>query len=96
MKQTFKYWIYARCSSATNQISFEISDLEWTGRHLEGRVLIREYEVEHEMPDIKDITPEIVKGLEAMREGIRAEMSVEIMTVDNRIQSLLAIEQVQA
>ena len=45
-----------------------------------------------DVPQVKAVMPEVIRGLEKLRDEMRALMSVKIMEVDNRIASLLALE----
>ena len=96
MKQTFKYWIYARVPAGKSKPVFELSDIKWSGKYADERVFIGEHEVEHDLPDERDITQAAVASLEAKKEEMRATAAAAIAEVDSQIQSLLAIEQVPA
>jgi len=90
MPKTFKYWIYAKLCS-DGRIRFQLSDLEWTGEYLRDRVLIGEFTVEHEVPDISEVTPAIIENLQLRKEIMQAASAAAIAEVDGQIQNLLAI-----
>ena len=90
MQQTFKYWIYAKHGS-DGRIRFQLSDLEWTGEFLKDRVLIGEFTVDHEVPEISEVTPAIVEKLQAKKQVMQATAAAAIAEVDGQIQNLLAI-----
>ena len=54
--------------------------------------LVESKMVTFDIPEVKTVMPEVIKGLESLRDEMRAQMSVKIMEVDNRIASLLALE----
>ena len=48
--------------------------------------------MEFDIDDSVDFTPEVVKALQEKKETLRAEMQAAITKIDERINSLLAIE----
>ena len=57
-------------------------------------VVVSEHEFEVEVPDNFDPRPAMVESLEEQKRLAQAEFSKKVMEIDQRIQSLLAIEHV--
>lgn len=55
-------------------------------------VMVKPYSFEVEVPDDYDPRPQMVAELEAEKTRIRAEFAAKVKELDDRIQSLLAIE----
>lgn len=88
MKKTFKYWLYVKTTGSEPTVY--LSDIKWFNKD-KGEP-IAEYEVEHEVPSAKDLTPTVVAQLEAERDEMRAVANAAITEIDNKIASLLALE----
>lgn len=92
MKQTFKYWIYAKLTGS--RMEYELSDINWTGTDmLKNRVLVSAHTVTLELPDIAESLPAMVAQLETTKQEMQATAAAAIAEVDAKIQSLLAIGQ---
>jgi len=93
MKKTFGIFVTARpprsYETGDDGFIYEAWDMDMSGQS--ERVLVAEVPLEVEIPE-KDLRPEIVKILRKEQDGIRAEMQGKVNALEERIQSLLAIE----
>ena len=88
MKQTFTYWLYVKTTGSEPTVY--LSDIKWFNKD-KGEP-IAEYQVEHEVPSAKDLTPIVVSQLKAERDEMRAIANAAIAEIDNKITNLLALE----
>ena len=87
---TAKVYLHAVVHEGDTTPSFHITT---TDMHtLPEYTLVETQEITFEIPEVKTVMPEVISGLEKFRDEIRAQMSVKVMEVDNRIASLLALE----
>lgn len=63
-----------------------------TAEYSPNTVIVREHSIEVEVPDDFDPRPAMVASLEEQKQLIRAKFAKEVRDIDERIQSLLAIE----
>lgn len=63
-----------------------------TAEYSPNTVIVREHSIEVEVPDNFDPRPAMVASLEEQKQLIRAKFAKEVRDIDERIQSLLAIE----
>jgi len=88
MKQTFTYWLYVKTTGSEPTVY--LSDIKWFNKD-KGEP-IGEYEVTHEVPSVRELTPAVVAQLKAERDEMRAVANAAITEMDDRIASLLALE----
>ena len=85
-----KVYLHAVVHQGDTTPSFHITT---TDMHtLAEYTLVDEKVITFDIPEVKTVMPEVINGLEALRDEMRAQASVKIMEVDNRIASLLALE----
>ena len=92
MKQTFKFWIFAR-TNYTGKVILDLSDFDWRiGNDPAGRVFVSEHSIELDVPDVAEVTPAVIEQLEAKKKEMAAVSQAAIAEIDGQIQSLLALE----
>ena len=90
MKKTFNIFITAQISGdVEGGIRYEAWDMDMS-KH-SGRALVTKFPLEVEIPDT-DMRPKFVESMRKEQENIRAELTAKVNMLEERIQSLLAIE----
>jgi hypothetical protein len=95
MKQTIKGWVYAEpdtFAEDTNAFHFGFMMYEPDPTIWKDRITVCEHSFDVDVPDNFDPRPGMVASLEAQKAKVRAELAARIKEIDDRIQSLLAIE----
>lgn len=86
------YWHHTKYMEAPAYM-FDMFDMRtWSEQSRDGRVHIKEHSFEVDVPDDFDPRPQQIAVLEAEKVRIRTEMARRVKELDDRIQSLLAIE----
>lgn len=100
MKVTIKGFIYAQKGTEWDSVRCEIADclkFDFTTyrkmpEHWPDSVLVREHEIEVDVPDDFDIRKGLVANLEAEKQAVMAAYQKRVTEINAQIQSLLAIE----
>ena len=90
MKKTFEIYITAQMSECSKGgIRYEAWDMDMSNHS--GRALVTSVPLEVEIPD-DDLRPKFVDAMRKEQNDIRAELTAKVNMLEERIQSLLAIE----
>lgn len=87
MQLTIKGHIYARQYEWETKPQFTFFDFEAS-----DWVVVREHEITVELPDTFDLRPGMLANLEREKEQLSRVFNAKVMEINQRIQSLLAIE----
>jgi hypothetical protein len=93
-KQLIKGFLVYRTASywdADERVTFSMYDPRECGTG-DKEIVIREHEFEVEYPDDFDPRPQQIAELEKAKRKVRAEFAKAVKDIDDRIASLLAIE----
>lgn len=86
--KTFLHWQKYAWEDVASYVFF-CSDMT---KHSPDRALIREMEVEVEIPDNFNPAPQQIEALRSKKREVLAETEVKVQNLDEQIQRLLAIE----
>lgn len=95
MKVTIKGYLYAEpdaCARERTAVRFGFTMYEPDPAIWKDRVTVREHSFEVDVPDDFDPRPGMIASLQAQKVAARASLAAHIKELDDRIQSLLAIE----
>lgn len=91
-KQTIKGFVYCEKSRFRDEPEFGFTMHRPTQEIWPDRVVIQEQEIEVEIPDNFDPRIGLVANLEERKQAVRAAYLAKVKEIDDRINSLLALE----
>jgi hypothetical protein len=91
MNVTLKGFIHAEKEPWDEKVKYAIYPFNMQGTS-RNTVLIRQQDIEVEVPDDFDIRPGLVDGLEKEKQRVTAEFQARLTELNAQIQNLLAIE----
>ena len=92
MKHLIKGYITSTQYGPKDKAEISFSRYKPSAQYSQHTVVVREHSFEIEVPDDFDPRPGMIASLEEQKQIVRAKFAAEVLAIDQRIQSLLAIE----